>query len=126
MKYRQCKLVLHWQCIELQGAKNISYLRLFLSLYTKMFSVRSKANRIKDTFIFNEMYSDTYLIIQNDEVKHQEEDEQQLMTPTGNFFNHFFKIIFIFRRLTFAKIRFCDFVSSDISLKVCLVKYGNL
>ena len=48
------------------------------------------------------------------------------MTPTGNFFNHFFKIAFIFRRLAFAKIRFCDFVSSDISLKVCLVKYGIL
>ena len=34
-----------------------------------MFSIRVKANRIKDPSIFNEMYSDIYLTIQNDEVK---------------------------------------------------------
>ena len=69
MKYRQYKLVLHWESIELQGARIISYIRLFLSLHTKMFSIRIKANSIKDPSIFNEMYSDIYLTIQNDEVK---------------------------------------------------------
>ena len=63
------QVVLHWQSIELQGARIISYVRLFLSLDTKIFSIRIKANRIKDPSIFNEMYSDIYLTTQNDEVK---------------------------------------------------------
>ena len=63
------QVVLHWQSIELQGARIISYVRLFLSLHTKIFSIRIKAKRIKDPSIFNEMYSDIYLTAQNDEVK---------------------------------------------------------